>query len=158
MSIGQPGEERLLHDLVVEEEAEVGVVADGHDVASTFGRRDQDVPDGVGLGGGDGIPGRVVREVEEHDELAPARVLGDRPAEALHVETLCQVEQGIAASLRAPLHCEDQEVVAPELVRQKKEVSFVDEHVGDRAEPVSDPAGDDRQADGDVAQRRVLLP
>ena len=146
--------------LVVEEEPEVGVVAEGHDVAAALGGLDQDVPDGVGLGRGDGVAGGVVREVEEDDELAPARVLGDglaRSPSTSKPPARCRAA-GSGRSSRPRLTAEDQQVVAPQLVGEQQQVALVDEHVGHGAQPVRDAAGDHRQADGHVAQRRVLLP
>ncbi len=50
MGVGQPREQRLLEHVVVEEQPEIGVVAQGDDVASALGGLHQDVADGVGFG------------------------------------------------------------------------------------------------------------
>ena len=104
--------------------------------------------DRLPLGLGRHVAGRVVREVEQHDQLvAPLRVARRaRRAKPCAVEALAGEERE-GLDLRAEPHLVREPVVAPELVGQQHDVARVDEQVAGEREAVRDRAGHDRQAE-----------
>ena len=158
MRVRDAAEQRLGHRLAAEvvEEPEVGVVRNNHELGAALRLRDQRARNRVALRRRRHVAGRVVGEVQHHQQLLAALgVLRERLGEARGVEAAACVERE-RHDFCAEANFVGEPVVAPQLIGQQDQIAGRDEQVAHQREAVGERARNNRQAHGLAALRGVL--
>ncbi|OQA37084.1 MAG: hypothetical protein BWY56_01189 [Acidobacteria bacterium ADurb.Bin340] len=138
VALDQLEEEALRGGRGLEDQAVVGVIAEGHHGALGGGLH-QHVRDGQQLRGGGAVAAGVAGEVQQHVGLAGMR--GQRGPEALHVEAALGVVEGEGLEFALQPHLEDGFVVVPIEIRQDQRFPRCEEQVRSQAQGVADARG-----------------